>query len=65
MEGKESYVSMEVIKSVKERYILVAAIDIVSSAGMRNIYPAKRCEKPVFPHNGEIQGHTIFMAPDS
>jgi hypothetical protein len=54
-EGEEkSYLSIEVIKSVKERYILVAAIDIVSSAGMRNIYPAKRCEKSVSPHNGGI-----------
>lgn len=50
----KSYVSREEIKSAKERYIRVAAIDIVSSAGIRNICFVKRCEKLVSPHNGGI-----------
>ena len=33
---------MEKMYSHKERYIRVAAIDIVSSAGIRNIYFVKR-----------------------
>ena len=47
--GKErgSHVSVEIIASDKERYIRVAAIDIVSSAGIRNICFMKRYEKPV------------------
>ena len=32
---------MEETKSDKERYIRVAAIDIVSSAGIKNIYSAE------------------------
>jgi hypothetical protein len=37
----------EETKSAKERYIRVAAIDIMRSEGTRNIYFTERCEKPV------------------
>ena len=39
-----SHISVEE-KSAKARYIRVAAIDIVSSDGIRNIYFVERCEK--------------------
>ena len=52
------------MKSDKERYIRDAAIDIVSSAGIRNIYPAERVCEAVSPHSDVIQEHTIFTASD-
>ena len=39
---RKPYLSMDEMKSDKERYIRVAEIDIVSSAGIRNIYFAER-----------------------
>ena len=47
--------SVEMIASDKVRYIRVAAIDIVSSEGIRNIYFMKRCEKPVIVPNKDIR----------
>ena len=42
---RRSHISVEEEKSAKARYIRVAAIDIVSSDGIRNIYFEERCEK--------------------
>lgn len=46
-ENTEGSHMSEEIKSAKERYIRVAAIDMMSSEGIRNIWFTERCEKPV------------------
>jgi hypothetical protein len=46
-------------KSAKERYIRVAAIDIVSREGTRNICLTERCEKPASSCNNSKRTHDI------
>jgi len=46
-ENTEGSHMSEEAKSAKERYIRVAAIDMMSSEGIRNICFTERCEKPV------------------
>lgn len=59
-----SHASVEIIASDKERYIRVAAIDIVSSEGIRNICFMKRYKKPASSCDRIKYGHTIFSASD-
>ena len=52
------------MKSERARYIRVAAIDIVISEGIRNIYMAERYKEIVSSATGSIQRRTKSNAAD-